>query len=243
MNTPNQAAAHRFNALPDFALDPLNSMNTEAPIKPGGSSSMEMRRLTFSKIIRRLHMYLALFLAPWMLMYALSTLAMANREFVQTFYATKTPALTIEREMNYSRTFIAGATPEQMGQQILEDLSFNGAHRVSGGTDGKPLVIERLSPLAQRRITFDPATRQVSVQREEFRCPTFLERMHTRRGYQHPYAWADSWALSVDVTACAIVFWGLSGLWMWWELRPTRLLGGLCFALGLALFGTFLAMI
>ena len=29
----------------------------------------------FSKIVRRTHMYLALFLAPWILMYALSTVA------------------------------------------------------------------------------------------------------------------------------------------------------------------------
>ena len=51
-------------------------MNAEAAIDPGSSSSKEKTRFNFSKIIRRVHMYLALFLAPWMLMYALSTLAM-----------------------------------------------------------------------------------------------------------------------------------------------------------------------
>src|SRR5262245_53684615 len=35
-----------------------------------------LNRLMFSKIIRRSHMYLALFLMPWVLMYALSTMAM-----------------------------------------------------------------------------------------------------------------------------------------------------------------------
>jgi hypothetical protein len=33
-----------------------------------------------SKILRRTHMYLALFLTPWMLIYALSTMAMNHRE-------------------------------------------------------------------------------------------------------------------------------------------------------------------
>ena len=218
-------------------------MNAETVIHPVSSSSTEKPRFSFSRVIRRAHMYLALFLAPWMLMYALSTFAMANREFVQVFYETKTPALTIERETDYPRTFPAGATPDRMGQQILEDLDLDGAHRVSGGTDGKPLEIERQQPLSPRRITYNPATRRLLVQREEFRGPAFLERMHTRRGYQHPYALADSWAFSVDATACAIVFWALSGLWMWWELRPTRLFGGLCFALGIVLFATFLASI
>ena len=33
----------------------------------------------FSKVIRRTHMYVALFLAPWVLMYALSTMVMNHR--------------------------------------------------------------------------------------------------------------------------------------------------------------------
>ena len=188
-------------------------------------------------------MYLALFLAPWMLMYAVSTLAMAHRDFVLSFYPTKTPALTLEREMDYSRTFPASATPDQMGQAILEDLGLDGTHRVSGGRDGKPLVIERQHPLAPRRITYDPATSKVSVQREEFRGLNFLERLHRRRGYQHPYALEDGWAFSVDLTVITMLFWSLSGLWMWWEIRSTRLWGGVCFAFGVALFATFLAMI
>jgi len=36
----------------------------------------------FAKQIRRIHMYLALFLAPWVLMYALSTMAMNGNEGV-----------------------------------------------------------------------------------------------------------------------------------------------------------------
>jgi len=188
-------------------------------------------------------MYLGLFLAPWMLMYALSTLAMANREFVLLFYANKRPSMKVEREFDYSRAFPTSATPDQIGQQILDDLGLDGSHSVTRGEIGKPLVIERRQPLAPRRITYDPATRKVSIQKEEFRGVAFLERMHTRRGYQHPYALEDTWAFSVDLAAVSMMFWGLSGLWLWWELRSTRRWGGLCLALGVALFGTFLAMI
>jgi hypothetical protein len=98
-------------------------------------------------------MYLGLFLAPWMLMYALSTMLMNHREFVLSFYPTKAPVLSKERELDYSRSFPAGATPQQTGEQVLSDLGLEGTHRVNGGKDGKPLVIERLQPLALRRIT------------------------------------------------------------------------------------------
>ena len=45
----------------------------------------------FSKILRRTHMYLALFLAPWVLMYALSTAAMNHRSHLAGAYADKRP--------------------------------------------------------------------------------------------------------------------------------------------------------
>ncbi len=47
-----------------------------------------------------------------MLMYALSTLFMEHRPFVQSFYATEKPQFTVEREMNDSRTLAPGTTPK-----------------------------------------------------------------------------------------------------------------------------------
>jgi len=65
-----------------------------------------------SHLVHRVHLYLGLFLAPWMLMYALSTLFMEHRPFVQSFYATEKPQFTVEREMNDSRTLAPGTTPK-----------------------------------------------------------------------------------------------------------------------------------
>jgi hypothetical protein len=202
--------------------------------KPGSATS---------HLVRRGHMYLGLFLAPWMFMYAVSTLVMNHREFVQSLYPTKAPVMVSERELDYRRTFPMDSTPQQIGQQILQDLDLEGMHRVSGGKDGKSLVIDRQHALAPRRITWDSNTGKLVIERQEFRSATFLERMHRRRGYQQPYALEDTWAFSVDVAVVAMVFWSLSGLWLWWELRPTRIWGTLSGALGLVLFALFLALL
>jgi hypothetical protein len=211
-----------------------NAPTAPAAIKPGPASL---------RLVRRVHMYLGLFLAPWMFMYALSTLVMNHRQFVESLYPTQAPAMVPERELDYSRTFPIDSTPQQIGQDILRDLGLEGTHRVSGGKDGKPLVIDRQHALAPRRITWDGKTRKLVIERQEFRSATFLERMHRRRGYQQPYALEDTWALSVDVAVVAMVFWSLSGLWLWWELRPTRFWGTLCGAAGLILFVLFLALL
>jgi hypothetical protein len=188
-------------------------------------------------------MYLGLFLVPWMLMYAASTLVMNHREFVLSLYATKTPAMVVERELDFSRSFPPGATREEIGALILHDLGLEGAHRVSGGKEGRPLVIDRLHAISPRRITWDAGSGKLVLEKQAFRSLTFLERMHRRRGYEQPYAVDDTWGFSVDVATLAMVFWSLSGLWLWWELRGTRFLGALCAGAGLTLFILFLELL
>jgi hypothetical protein len=188
-------------------------------------------------------MFTGLFLAPWMIMYALSTLVMTHRDFVLSFYPSKSPAMIRERELDYTRSFPATATREQTAQQILKDLGLDGNHYVSGGRNGKPLVINRMHGVRLQRVTFDAANQKVLMEREAFRALTFLERMHRRRGYDHPYVSDDLWGLTVDAAVAAMVFWSLSGIWLWWELKPTRIGGTLSAVGGVTLFAIFLILL
>jgi len=197
----------------------------------------------FSLLVRRVHLYLGLFLAPWMLMYALSTLVMSHRPWVASWYATKTPNMVLERELGYSRPFPAGMTLAQKAEVILRDVGIEGRYVVPKVKDGDPIVINRQHALFLRRGTYDPKANKMTIQREEFWGLTFLERLHRRRGFQDPYAVEDTWAFSVDLTVLTMVFWAFSGVWLWWELKPTRLWGALCLGFGAVLFATFLALI
>src|SRR5689334_22328949 len=136
----------------------MNSVAQELA-RPASQMSLD----SISKLARRVHMFTALFLCPWMLMYALSTLVMTHREYVLSFYPSKTPALVTERELDYSRSFPATTAREQMAGQILRDLGLDGTHRLSGGRDGKPLVINRQHALTARRISFDSSTHKLVV--------------------------------------------------------------------------------
>lgn len=192
----------------------------------------------FSLIIRRTHMYLALFLSPWVLVYALSTIAMNHREHV----GTGPPVFRLEAEQPYSAVFPDNAAPREMAVQILRDLGMDGAHGAQRPAGGK-LVINRFDPIQPKRLTYDAEQHTVRIESVEFRTPAFLERMHRRRGFQHNYALEDTWAFSVDLFIAAMIFWVLSGLWMWWEMRVTRKLGALFALGGLALFAFFLMTI
>jgi hypothetical protein len=218
-------------------------MNAPPPNEESAQPKAQSGSSTVSRLIRRVHMFTALFLGPWMLMYALSTLVMTHSDFVLSFYPSKSPALVTERELDYTRSFPTNMAREQIGLQVLQDLGLDGTHSVSGGRNGQPLVINRQHSLVTRRVTFDPAARKVAIQREEFRSPTFLERMHRRRGYNHPYALEDTWGFSVDVAVVIMVFWSLSGVWLWWEIKSVRVWGAVALVSGLGLFALFAALI
>ena len=183
-------------------------------------------------------MYLALFLAPWILMYAISTMAMNHREW---FRPKQGPlqAFEKERELILPAPLPVGATPKDTGRLVLERLGLDGTHNVNASPDGLRLTILRNDPVTPRRITYTPGDGRAVVEKQVFRMPAYLGRMHRRRGYQHPYPLEKSWAFSVDLVIAALLFWTASGLWLWWEMRKTRLAGAVCLVGGAMLFALF----
>jgi hypothetical protein len=188
----------------------------------------------FSKFVRRTHMYLALFLTPWVLMYALSTLAMTHRAaFHQSFH---TSPWEKETEQVLPARFSADATPDFMGDQILRYLHLDGGFRAALSKDKNTLTVLRNDPISPRRITYTLADGHLLVEKQAFAAQPFLERMHRRRGYGGSFVADNAWAVSVDVVIVAMTFWVLSGLWMWWELKVTRYTGIAVALSGIVLF-------
>jgi len=218
-------------------------MNAPAAAEGLAKPTADIAWSNMSRLVRRVHMFAGLFLAPWMLMYALSTLVMTHQEYVNSFYASKSPVMVKERELDYSRSFPTNLTRDAIAQQILNDLGMDGTHSVSGGGNERPLVIQRQHAMPQRRLTFDASTSKITIELEKFRAPTVLERLHRRRGYNQPYALEDTWGFSVDVAVVTMAFWSLSGIWLAWELKATRVWGALSFVVGLGLFVVFAALI
>ena len=192
-----------------------------------------------STFLRRSHMYLALFLMPWMLFYALSTMAMNHRDFFRELYGGPIVKFEKESELPFSGQFPDGATSKQKAVQILSGLGLDGAYNVRAEASGR-LIINRQDFITPRRITYTPETGKLAIDREVFRPPAFLERFHRRRGFQSDYIKDDAWAVMVDSVIVAMIFWVASGLWMWWEMRTTRRWGAIATAGGLALFALFL---
>jgi hypothetical protein len=196
----------------------------------------------FSTLIRRSHLYVALFLSPWLLMYAVSTVVMNHRSLFVAKYGPGPGAFERERELTFAGAFSPDATPRDVARTLLASLDLEGAHNVARRPDGS-LLIQRNDLVAPRRITFTPGDGKVVVEKLALRPNALLERYHRRRGYDTGYALDTAWAVSVDIFIAAIVLWVLSGLWMWWEMKRTRLVGLLAAIGGSAVFAAYVCAI
>ena len=185
-------------------------------------------------MLRRIHMYLGLFLAPWMFMYALSTMAMNHRALFRRNPGP--PVMEKESERTWAGS---GANPAEIARRILQDLRLEGTHQVNATPDGRRITILRQDPVTPRRIVYTPADGKLVVEKEVFRMPALLERLHRRRGYQAGFPLQNVWAFSVDLAIAAMLFWAASGLWLWWEMKRTRRLGFVLAVAGCALFALF----
>jgi hypothetical protein len=197
----------------------------------------------FLKILRQTHLYLALFLIPWILVYALSTLSMNHYQFLKEVFGRTPPQYTQVKEMQYPGVFSEDASPEMVARQILYDLDLDGSHYIRGNLNDHHMTITRMDPIALKRITFFPVEKKITMEQADFQMSNFLHFLHGRRGYQHDYLIDDAWAFSVDLFLIAMIFWIFSGVWLWWRMKKTRRLGTIFLLSGIGLFCLFLITI
>ena len=196
-----------------------------------------------SILIRRTHMYLALFFMPWIVMYSLATLFF-NQGIRQFAAESEGPPISFQKEAEhtYSETFPEDTPPGEIARQILEHLGLSGTHNANRRPNGT-IMINRRDAMTPRRITFTPETGSLLVERQVMSFPTWLRTIHHRAGFQSEEVLEDTWALSVDLVIFAMIFWVLSGLWMCWEIKAARKWGLVCLLAGTGLFGIMLLVL
>ena len=97
--------------------------------------------------------------------------------------------------------------------------------------DGEPWIV--LCDVVTGSVSARPA----GEPRRAIDLRSFLLRLHVSHGYPLSMSARSVWAVVVDVTASLMIFWALSGLMMWWQMRPTRRSGAVLMAVGVVLAG------
>jgi hypothetical protein len=78
------------------------------------------------------------------------------------------------------------------------------------------------------------------VEDKAFRLHHWLMRFHWISGYQHDNFFADLWAFMTDVVCAALLLWVVTGCYLWWKIRVTRLWGAVALCAGVVSFAVLL---
>ena len=70
---------------------------------------------------------------------------------------------------------------------------------------------------------------------KQFGWRKYLLRMHTAHGYPGEFGPRLYWAIIVDAMSAVMIFWGLSGMLMWWQLKRLRVWGAVTIVTSLVL--------
>jgi hypothetical protein len=193
--------------------------------------------MTFDKINRRVHLYLGLALAPWLLMYGVSSFIVIHQTWFKMARERKWDLLF---EKPYSRPLKSQGVNNEPdlrteAQAILKDCDMEGAFWVD---KPKPDVIhiDRFNFWNSTSLTYSIKDQKLKAERMRMRLRETIVRLHFRGGYHQNGFWNTFWGLVVDIACIGIIIWVASGLVMWWRLRFLRTWGAVAIAAGIFSF-------
>jgi len=190
--------------------------------------------MSFNLIVRRIHLYLALSLLPWFLMYGASSAVFSHAGYFDQRHKG-IPMWIPRAELHYDIQVPENADLGEIGARIVRDTGLEGSYGTYRQNEREIHVyLYTFWRSSQAKYFIDQ--KRLVVEDRRFRWDHFLTGMHARGGYEHPSLLEDAWAAVVDLVCLGFIVWIASGIYMWWQLRRTRFWGALALASGLALF-------
>jgi hypothetical protein len=194
--------------------------------------------MIFHLFVRRLHLYLAMFLMPWFLVYGVSSVPFSHGAYFQRMFEG-VPMWSVRFERPYEIAVPAGDDLKPVGARILADAGLEGAFGTYRPND-RELHVFRYDFWRSTRLIYFVDQRRLRAEDRRFRWDQFLTGVHARGGFDQDSRLHDAWGVTVDIVCVGFLLWIASGIYMWWQLRPSRAWGWLALGSGAASFLIFL---
>jgi hypothetical protein len=194
--------------------------------------------MTFNHLNRRTHLYLALILMPWFLMYGVSSIPFSHQSWLGDYYKDGVQNWKLRFDQTYERVVDDKEDLRASGRSILSDLGLEGAFGINRRNNR--VTIYLFDFWSSVRVTYNLQKKWIKVEDKRFRWDHFITGLHARGGFQQDNALNDAWAVIVDLVCLSFVVWIASGIYMWWLLGHTRAWGWVALLSGVVTFIVFL---
>ncbi len=174
--------------------------------------------MSFLHLVRRTHLYLGLFLLPWVIMFGVSSIPINHNT-----PGAPPPTWTKVAEVPFSAEVPSTNEPASLrgiGRQMMNAAGFTGGFYVNR-PNARQININHPNFLGPTRAIYYIEDKKLVAERREFVPRMFLTGLHTRGGYRLGGFWDWIWALFVDLTSVGLLLWIASGVIMWWKIPGT----------------------
>lgn len=188
---------------------------------------------------RRTHLYLALVLLPWFLLYGISSIPFSHGTyFEERDKATGVPLWTQRFERPYDVPVPDGPNLRAFADRVVRDTGLSGAYGAYRQSPNQVNVYV-YTFWKSTQVKYFVQEKRIVGEDRRFRWDHFLTGMHAKGGFEQG-GLHNLWAVVIDVVCAGMLLWILTGLVMWWNLKSTRMWGWIAIAFGAATFAWFL---
>lgn len=203
----------------------------------------------FYWLIRDLHLYLGLFISPFVLVFAISVFFLTHAWLPKFSPETSTTRIVSALPLPANLTALSGRPLVAALKPILEAANVPGEIGfVRQLIKEEKLIIPVTIPGRETTVSINLATREATIVTRERGLADALVTLHKSPG-QHGsdirmnWFYMRAWRWLADATVYLILFISVSGVYLWYVLRAERKVGFiLLFAGALSFFGMAYAL-
>jgi hypothetical protein len=186
------------------------------------------------KIIRTIHLLLASFSLPFLIMYGVSAVQMSH----STWFQMK-PAVT-EHELSLA----SGETDARIvAREIMNQLPDTKGELSNVQSAGTGLSLRIVVPGTVHEVRYDRTSGVVRVKTSVAGKMGMLNRLHHWAGFWHEPTSMKAWAIAVAIVSLGLLLVGATGIYMWFTRRPERRIGIVLLAANVAFAVTLLTLL
>jgi len=196
-------------------------------------------KIPLNLVMRRTHLYLAMVLLPWFLMYGFTSLPFSHNSTFKKLFDPGGDPWTERFSKQYTVTVPDDESGlQRLGERIAREHGLTGA--VGVYWEGKArLNMYVYTFWSSTTLTYHVGENRLVAKDRRFVWNEFLTGLHARGGYHHNSVLDDLWAVLVDVVCVSIFIWIATGLYMWWKIYPSRVWGAATLVAGAAVYVMF----
>lgn len=190
--------------------------------------------LTMYKIVRNIHLLLASFSLPFLIMYGVSAVQMSHSTWFQMKPAVHERELSITAGLTDARSIareIMDREPAVKGE--VSNIQPNDAG----------VVLRIIVPGTVHDVQYERASGLARLKTSVAGVMGMLNRLHHWAGFWHEPVSMKAWAFAVAIVSAALVLLGASGIYMWFTRRPERRIGLALLAINVVFAMTLLTLL